>query len=120
MTFISRLCTKRVQPEAIRALPIAWDTSVRRFTAAKISASRRSISWRRSSMSVGFSISIVIGVSEFSLCEGCGDFGDRGLIRYRASHKRRAPDPEADHGALEAAKPRAPLAGTRRKIAAAC
>src|SRR5215218_9062280 len=92
MTFISRLCTRRVPPEAIRALPISLDTSVRRLTVSMIVASSWSISWRRSSMSGTGSVSIVIGGS--SLCGGYG------LIRFRASHKRRAPDPEADRGAL--------------------
>src|SRR3954447_1494836 len=61
MTFISRLCTRRVPPEAIRALPISLDTSVRRLTASRIVASSWSISWRRSSISGTGSVSIVIG-----------------------------------------------------------
>ena len=38
MTFISRLCTNRVPPEAIRALPMACETSVRRLTAEILAA----------------------------------------------------------------------------------
>ena len=44
MTFISRLCTRRVPPEAMRALPMSLDTSVRRCTAARMAASSSSIS----------------------------------------------------------------------------
>ena len=106
MTFISRLCTSRVPPEAMRALPISCETWVRRCTASRIAASSRSISWRRASMSeasssweeseeaAAVSIVVISWFSEFPLCEGSG------LIRFRASHKKRAPDPEADRGAL--------------------
>src|SRR5690349_12807091 len=63
MTFISRLCTRRVPPEAILALPMSLETSVRRLTASRIVASRWSISWRKSSMSGICSASIVMGFS---------------------------------------------------------
>src|ERR1700739_2756953 len=98
MTFISRLCTNRVPPEAIRAWPIALDTSARPFTAAGISASSRSISLRNSSISAVWWLSTIsMFISANSAFSSCGGSG---LIRYRASQKRRAPNPEADHGAL--------------------
>ena len=42
--FISRLCTRRGPPDAMRVRPMICETSDRRRTAARISASRRSIS----------------------------------------------------------------------------
>ncbi len=112
MTFISRLCTSRVPPEAILALPIVCDTSARRWTAARISASSRSISKRSSSMLGVGSVSTLMSDSASSSRVGSG------LIRIRASREReRAPDPEADRGAEgQAARPRTPAAGIRTEI----